>query len=116
MSRSSSDDTDRIYSVQFILEVTDRAFAEFVLDALPDTETASVDVAGYKTYVDEAGLEQPAVGASIPFCDRAAAESLYGSIPDLDGFDQSVESGTLAIREQCQLRPESTVVTRIACP
>ncbi|WP_158058249.1 hypothetical protein [Halorussus halophilus] len=119
MSLSNDEETDRTYAVQFVLEVDDSAFADFVLDAVPGPETPGVDAAGHKTYVDETGLGNPVVGASVPFADRGDAESLYESVRELDGIDECTESGSLAIREHggpAAERFEPPIVARTACP
>ncbi|WP_327054005.1 hypothetical protein [Halomicrococcus gelatinilyticus] len=101
MSRSDSTGEERTptYAVQFVLEVDDRAFADALLDEVPDADAVGVEPDGHRTYVDETALGNPAVGASIPFDDRRAARSLYESVQDVDGMAHCVESGTLAIRE-----------------
>lgn len=121
MSLSDTTGAERTptYAVQFVLEVDDRAFADVLLDAVPDAETAGVDPDGYRTYVDETALGNPAVGASIPYDDRSAAEALYESIRNVDGIAHCVESGTLAIREQAgdvEAGYEPRVVARTGYP
>ena len=95
--------TDRLpvpttFAVQFVLEVENRAFAEQIQDQLPGPETTGVEAERYRSYVDLDGLDYPVVGASIPFYDRTVAVALYEAIPDCDGFEKSVRSGTLAVR------------------
>ncbi|NEU59186.1 hypothetical protein [Halorussus sp. MSC15.2] len=121
MSISSSPDPNRTttYAVQFVLEVDDRAFADTLLDAVPDRDAARIDAEGYKTYVDETALGNPAVGASVPFYDLTAAEALYVSLQEVDGLEHCVESGTLAIREHAgviEKGHEPPVVARTAYP
>lgn len=121
MSISSSPNSDRTptYPVQFVLEVDDQEFADVLLEAVPDRGASGIDTEGYKTYVDETALGNPAIGASIPFYDRAAAEALYESIQEIDGFVHCVESGTLAVRKHAgciEKGYEPPIIARTACP
>lgn len=86
------------FAVQFVLEVENRAFAERIRARLPDPETAGVAAEGYRSYVDSDGLDHPVVGGSVPFYDENVAMALYAAIPDWDDFEESVRSGTMAIR------------------
>ena len=87
------------FAVEFVFEVESRAVAERLRRLLPGPEARSVEAEGYRSYVDTAGLDRPAVGASVPCRNRLAAELLYRAISDDGGVTKAVRSGTLALRQ-----------------
>lgn len=90
--------TRQTVAVQFVFEVENESVAEQFLDRLPGPESPNVTSAGYRSYVDSAGLRWPVVGASIPHFNRRCAEELYETLRGVDGVERSVRSGTLVLR------------------